>query len=1158
MSRTDNRLASAFHRLNTAQALGALNDNLIKLVIVFFLIGHYGAGQAGTIAALGSAAFVAPFLIFSALAGSLADRLPKSRLIVAVKGLEVAIAALAVVGVSTSQPALLYLTVFLLGCHSALFAPAKYGVVPELVGREELSRANSLLEMSTFVAIVGGTALAPFLVQFAGGRHGVALLAGIAIAVSGLLVARTLPTTPVVAHRPLAVSPLTYWRTLRSLRHDRYLLLAIIGAAYFLFVGAFCQLNLLPYGITRLGLSQEQSGYLFVAAALGIGFGSLLAGRLSGRTVEFGVVPIGAAGLTVAAFALHAIPAHLPTVLLVVALFGISAGLFIVPLQAFIQLRSPADRRGEIQAASSFLSWVGALAASALLWLLSGPLGVSPGAAFTLLGAVTLALTVITLIVLPDFLLRFIALLVMRLCYRLELVGKEQVPSEGGALLIANHVSWLDALLLIATQQRRIRFVMDRGIYSTPLLKQLCALMKVIPVSSKDGKKGLVEFVATARQALDDGYLVCIFAEGTITRNGMLNEFKGGFERIVKGSDHPLIPVYIGGAWGSILSYAHGKLLSRFPSLRPYRVTLLFGAPLPATSSAHQVRQAVMELSCAWFDARKGRRKALGEHFAETARENWRRPALADTAGKHLTYGQALIAARILGQRLNKTLKFPFNKGGSRGISAGSARQIPPCPPLAKGGNPPMVGVCLPPTVGAALVNLALSLDGIVPVNLNYTASADSLRSAIQQCGISHVITARPFLEKLPALPEFPGVLYLEDLFVDIHATEKARAFLCARLLPLRFWARPRGFDADALATVIFSSGSTGEPKGVMLSHHNILSNLEALRIVFRVTRRDNICSALPFFHSLGFTGTLWLPLLSGFSAVYHTNPLDGEVIARTVRESRSTLLIATPTFLMAYLRRAKKEDFASLRLVVTGAEKLKEKLAESFEEKFGIRPLEGYGATELSPVISLSLPDVEIDGVRQIGSRDGSVGLPVPGVAVKIVDPESFAPRPGGESGLILVKGPNIMRGYLNHPEKTAEVLRDGWYVSGDIGRLDEAGFLHITDRLARFSKIGGEMIPHGAVEDALHAALGQQGVVAVTSVPDEKRGEKLVVVHIAEAGDAATLHQLLANSDLPNLWKPGRDCFVAVSALPILGTGKLDLKGVKELALAGLGPQG
>jgi acyl-[acyl-carrier-protein]-phospholipid O-acyltransferase/long-chain-fatty-acid--[acyl-carrier-protein] ligase len=253
----------------------------------------------------------------------------------------------------------------------------------------------------------------------------------------------------------------------------------------------------------------------------------------------------------------------------------------------------------------------------------------------------------------------------------------------------------------------------------------------------------------------------------------------------------------------------------------------------------------------------------------------------------------------------------------------------------------------------------------------------------------------------------------------------------------------------------------------------------------------------------------------------------------------------------MAYLRRAKPEDFRSLRLVMTGAEKLKAKLADSFQERFGIRPLEGYGATELSPLISLSLPDVEIDGVRQTGSREGSVGLPVPGVVVKIVDPDSGAPLKENETGLIIVKGPNLMTGYLGRSEKTAEVIRDGWYHTGDIGRLDDLGFLHITDRLARFSKIAGEMVPHGAVEDALHGLLGTTGVVAVTGVPDEKRGEKLVVIFAREAGDAANLHRLMSAADLPNLWKPGRDCYVAVESLPLLGTGKLDLQQLKETAL-------
>ncbi|HEX5774118.1 MAG TPA: MFS transporter, partial [Geomobilimonas sp.] len=700
-----------FNRLNLAQALGAMNDNLIKLIIVFFLVGRQGPAAAGTIAAIGSAAFVAPFLVFSALAGSLADRYPKQRVIVGVKLLEVGIALLAGAGLFLGAPALLYLAVFLLGTHSALLAPAKYGIVPELVEREELSRANSRLEMFSFMAIIGGTALAPFLVQACGGRHGLASLAGVVIGGAGLVLALSLPVTPIAAPgRRLTVMPTSYFRTLRDLRGDGYLLLTVLGAAYFLFVGAFCQLNLLPYGIARLGLNQEESGYLFLAAAFGIGLGSLLAGRLSGRTVEFGVVPIGAVGLTLCAFALHAAPANLPAVLVLVFLFGVSAGLFIVPLQAFIQLRSPADRRGEIQAASSFLSWVGVLLASGLLWVLSGPLGVSAGGCFTVLACITLVLSLITLRVLPDFLLRFVALMAMRVCYRIRVIDDRFVPSEGPALLVANHVSWLDALLLIATQQRRIRFVMDRHIYETPVLKQLCRLMRVIPVSPKDGRKGLVEFIATARAALDEGYLVCIFAEGSITRSGMLGEFKGGFERIVKGSDYPIIPVYIGGAWGSILSYAHGRLLSRWPTLFPYRMTIIFGEPLPTESTATDVRQAVMELSCAWFESRKPRRRSLAELFVESARGNWSRHAISDTGGKILSYGEALTGAVLLAGKLE--------------LLAGKEK----------------VGLLLPPSAGGALANIAVTMGGRVPVNLNYTASSEGIRSAVEQCGIRTIV----------------------------------------------------------------------------------------------------------------------------------------------------------------------------------------------------------------------------------------------------------------------------------------------------------------------------------------------------------------------------------------------------------------------------------
>ncbi len=1120
-------------RLNAAQFLGAMNDNVLKLLIVFFLISLQGAERAGVVTALVGAAFVLPFLLFSAPAGCLADRLCKSRVIVAVKTVEVVVTMAAVAAFAFGWHNGLYLVVFMMGTHSAFFAPAKYGIIPELAARDQLSRANGMIESFTYLAIILGTALASLLTQALTGRFALAAVSCLCIAIAGLWTAKGMPRTePADKERRVALFPSEILRTVASIRHDGSLMLAVLGQAWFMFVGAFTQLNLIGYGMQRLQLTEAQAGYLFLAAALGIGGGSLLAAKLSGRDVEFGIVPIGALGLTVAPILLQTAPAEIYSCVAIIVAFGVSAGLFSLPLQTFIQFRAEPARLGEVLAASSFINWVGILAASGLTYLFSGPMGLTAAQGFTVVGALTLVLTLISFWVLPDFLLRFIALLTMRIFYRIRISGAEHLPIEGAALLVPNHVTWVDALLLTATNQRRIRFVMERRFYNTPFLRGLFRLMGVIPVSSRDGRKEKVEFIRQARAALDEGYLVCIFAEGALTRNGMLQEFRSGFERIVKDSDYPIIPVYIGGAWGSILSYAHGRLLSRPPALAPYRVGILFGSPLPATSSAGEVRQAVMELSCDWFESRKPRRRPLAEQFIATAKEQWGRQAIADTSGKSLSYGRTLAGALALARKLEPLTAAPSGH----------------------------VGILLPSTVGGVLTNLALSLMGKIPVNLNYTASEESLRSAVSQCGIETIVTSRAFLEKLPNLPSLEGMILLEDILPTITAGDKLHALLRGRLLPARALCSRDGFNADRVATVIFSSGSTGEPKGVMLTHHNIMSNIEALRMVFRVTLNDNICSALPFFHSLGFTGTVWFPLVSGFSATYHPNPMDGERIAQVVREHRSTLLLATPTFLLAYLRRARREDFATLRLVVTGAEKLKVKVADAFQEKFGIRPLEGYGATELSPVITLSLPDVQIDGVAQHGAKEGSVGHPVPGVAIRVVDPETGEPRRPGEPGLILVKGPNVMLGYLGRPDKSAEALRDGWYVTGDIGIMDDDGFIRITDRLSRFSKIGGEMVPHGAVEDELHSRLGQTGVVAVTSVPDEKRGEKLVVIYARSAGDAETLQRHLAESALPNLWKPGRDCYLEVEALPILGTGKLDLKGIRELALAreGVAPAG
>jgi acyl-[acyl-carrier-protein]-phospholipid O-acyltransferase/long-chain-fatty-acid--[acyl-carrier-protein] ligase len=388
----------------------------------------------------------------------------------------------------------------------------------------------------------------------------------------------------------------------------------------------------------------------------------------------------------------------------------------------------------------------------------------------------------------------------------------------------------------------------------------------------------------------------------------------------------------------------------------------------------------------------------------------------------------------------------------------------------------------------------------------------------------------------------------------------------------------------DALATVIFSSGSTGEPKGVMLSHYNIGSNIEQLEQVFGLGGRDRILGILPFFHSFGFTGTLCLPAALGVGVVFHANPLDTKAIGPLVRDHAVTFLLATPTFLQFYLRGCAAGDFGSLRLVMTGAEKLPDRLATAFEEHFGIRPLEGYGCTECSPVVAVNTPDFRGPGFRQVGGKRGTIGHPLPGVCVRIVDvnhPRSATPLPLGESGLLLVRGPNVMRGYLGQPEKTAEVLIDEeggagsplpaavpptggrraqsdtpsqaakWYLTGDVAALDEDGFLQITDRLNRFSKIGGEMVPHIKVEEKLHELAGvtEQSFV-VTGVPDEKKGERLVVLHrLSDAALKACLEKLAA-SDLPNLWKPKAEAFHRVDGFPLLGTGKLDLRKVKEAA--------
>jgi acyl-[acyl-carrier-protein]-phospholipid O-acyltransferase/long-chain-fatty-acid--[acyl-carrier-protein] ligase len=1114
--------AHAFAWLNATQFLGALNDNIFKLLVILFLMGVQGSASAANVTAVANAVFIIPFLLFLAFAGRLADRHGKRNIIVSCKAAELIIMILAVAAFWFGLPFLLYAVFFCMAVQSTFFSPCKYGIIRELVTDEKVPKANGWLEAATFVAIIIGTASAPVFPQALSGNYAVASLICVLVAAVGLVTSVKITKTPPAGgtSRSSVIFLRDIWRTLWSIHRKKALFWSVLGSAYFWFIGAVIYLAIIPYGIEYLSLTKEHSVYLYILAAFGVALGALLAGRFSGP----GLVPFGAVGLGVCCLALGLIGSSLRLTCVLIFLMGFSAGLYIVPVNALIQLKSPKYRRSEIIAASSFLGWLAMLGSSAVIWICTNIIKLTTPELFVLIGDIALIIAVLITTYLIEFVPRLISAVLVRLIYRTRVVGAGNVPADGGALLICNHVSYADAPLINAACSRPVRFVMDRDFYDIPWLKPICKLGRTIPILAKDPPKKIAASIRQARNAIKAGDVVCVFAEGYMTRNGNMLSFKAGFERIVRGTRAPIIPAYIGGMWGSMLSYYHGRPFSTLPKKFANPVSVHFGKALPDSTSAEQVKLQVQQLSCDYFNTLKSLKRSLAYRFIRTARKKRRRRCISDATGKELNYGQTFAAAFVLADKI-KTL------------AADSDR----------------IGILLPPSVGAALANIAVTLLGKISVNLNYTLSPKGIGTAVTECDIRCVISSREFLERFPELKTIPNLVFLEDIHKTISSADKLKAVLKSRFCPARFLAAIKHHSCDDVAAVIFSSGSGGGPKGVMLSHHNIISNIDSMCSIFKLKPNDNLCAVLPFFHSFGFTCSLWLPIIKGVSAAFVPNPLDAKTVGRTARLSRSTVLFAAPTFINNYLKRVDPADFSNFRFVMVGAEELKTNIADAFEEKFGIRPREGYGATELSPVVAFNVDDLEVDGLLQTGTKDGTVGHPAPGIAVKVVDPETGETLTGDREGLLMIKGPTVMLGYLNNEEKTGEVIKDGWYCTGDIARIDSDGFIKLTGRLARFSKIGGEMVPHVAIESLCHRFFDAEGtMVAVTSVPDPKKGEELVVLYQADVCDAGWLYEIISQSDLPNLYKPKRENYFAVDKIPTLGSGKLDLVQIKKIAAA------
>lgn len=472
----------------------------------------------------------------------------------------------------------------------------------------------------------------------------------------------------------------------------------------------------------------------------------------------------------------------------------------------------------------------------------------------------------------------------------------------------------------------------------------------------------------------------------------------------------------------------------------------------------------------------------------------------------------------------------------------------------------PRIGIILPPGKAGLLANVAAVFAGKVPVNLNFTASHDAVRSAIRQADLDHFITADPFVRKVPSFP-WPAsrdLLLIERLLPTLR--KKIGLWLVlSRLLPAALLGPllripRRGGDQEAV--LLFTSGSSGEPKGVPLTHRNVLANVCQFACRVDLPEGCRILGSLPLFHSFGITVTAWFPVIEGIDLVTYPNPLETKRLGELIAQYQVYLLLATPTFLRGYLKRVDPDQLASVGLAVTGAEKLPQSLADAFEQRFGVRPQEGYGLTETSPAANVNLPDLDDPALPVIPSaRNGSVGHLLPGVAVRITDPATEQPLPLDHQGIIWFRGANVFPGYLDKPAKTAEVFDGRWFRTGDVGHVDDDGFLHIGGRISRFSKIAGEMVPHETVEAAINRVLGLDSEaerrIAIVGVPDEQKGEAIVLLStVASAAveqECIDLRYRLLDEGLPSLWCPKR--IIPVTEIPLLASGKLDLKGCQAI---------
>ncbi len=1108
-----------------------------------------------------NALILLPFILLLSPAGFISDRFARTSIMRGAAWVAVALCSLVWVSYINGWFWVSFSATFLLAAQSAIYSPAKFAFIKELFGKQRLAEANGVVASLSILAILAGTFA--FSVSFESYYNPslsseADILKSVApigmmltfTAVLELIFMYRLPMQP--EHAQVVNKEKTFaWksffsgklfaRDLQPLREQKAVRLSIVGLATFWGIGQVMLAAFPAYfkSVTAIDNTIVIQGIL-ACSGIGIALGAFFAGRLSKDKIELGILPLAALGI---AIGLILLPGISSTTLAALDFFaiGICGGLFIVPLNSLIQFQAKKGELGKTLAANNWVqnvtmfSFLAITVSFALLDISSRSL------LFVIAGVAVLGFAY-TLYQLPQSFLRLMLMSLMRNRYRVVVQGFKNLPSQGGALLLGNHVSWIDWAIIQMASPRPIRFVMIRNIYQLWYLKWFFDLAGCIPIEAGAKSRKALD---TVRELLEAGELVCLFPEGTLSRTGHLTEFKKGYERACEGLSEsvPIIPFYMHGLWGSQFSRSTNLLKQRPTTGVRRKIVVAFGEPLANTTSSTDLKQRIFDLSVRSWQQDMNECDNLGQRWVQAARQQGSAFCMADSTGVNLNARNALVASTVL--------KFALSKNIS-------------------GQN---IGVLLPASAGGALANMALLQAGKTIVNLNYSVGNDALTSALQSAEISTVVSSRRFINKLKAKgfdieTALAGtrLIELEEVKNDISLSSKIMAFALCRLLPTGILKRvvASGVATDSTACILFSSGSEGKPKGICLSHKNIQANIQQTLQVLNPEQDDVMLGNLPLFHAFGLTVTQFLPLLHGVPVVFHPDPTDAAGCAKLIARFRATIMFGTSTFFRLYIKNRNVHPLMmkSLRLVVSGAEKLNPQIQQGFLEKFGKPIYEGYGATEATPVVSVNLPDhLDMQTFKiQLGQKKGSVGMPLPGTSIRIVDPQTFEALPTGEAGMILIGGVQIMQGYLNDTERTSKVIHsqdnERWYITGDKGKIDKDGFLSILDRYSRFAKIGGEMISLGRVEQVIYELYAESDMakteqdeleLALINLPDDKRGERLVLLS-NKLIDALVVTNNFAEKGLSNLALPAD--ILQVEDVPKLATGKINFPGAKILA--------